>query len=171
MNKYAEFFSDFVLVDTTYKRNRFNLPLVNLVGVDNFGKTIVLGFGMISDEKIESYDWFFGKLKECWQRSPQVFICDEDASIHQGNFVNFIIIDLLGIRNHFSSKIHLCGWHLQKNICSHLSSVSKKNKDLYNKALSLPFITDCKKFEKIYDELKISEDVSETQVFFPPIFF
>ena len=57
----AQYFTDFVLVDSTYKRNRFNMPLVNVVGVDNFGRTVMLAFGMIQDETIQSYNWFFSK--------------------------------------------------------------------------------------------------------------
>ncbi len=91
MKKYAYYFSDFVLIDATYKRNRFNLPLINIVGVDNLGRTIVLGFGMLNDETLASYNWFFKKLKNCWQKNPQVFVCDEDQSIQQGNF--FILLN------------------------------------------------------------------------------
>jgi len=80
----AQYFTDFVLIDSTYKRNRFNMPLVNIVGVDNFGRTVMLAFGMIQDETIRSYDWLFQKLKECWNKDVRIFICDEDASIHQG---------------------------------------------------------------------------------------
>jgi len=88
----SQYFTDFVLVDSTYKRNRFNLPLVNVVGVDNFGRTVMLAFGMIQDETIASYNWFFEKLKKCWNKDVEVFICDEDASIHQGILINFLLV-------------------------------------------------------------------------------
>ena len=80
----SKYFTDFVLVDTTYKRNRFNLPLVNVVGVDNFGRTIMLAFGILSNETLESYNWFFHWLREGWGKNPKVFLCDEDAAIIQG---------------------------------------------------------------------------------------
>lgn len=87
---YSQYFLDFVLVDSTYKRNRFNLPLVNVVGVNNLGKTVVLAFGMLTDETNESYSWFFEKLLEGWnKRCPKVFICDETQAIYNGmNFYN-----------------------------------------------------------------------------------
>lgn len=91
MQTYAEFFCDFVLVDTTYRRNRFNLPLVNVVGVNNLGKTIMLAFGMLNNETISSYTWFFRMLKHCWQKNPKVFISDEDESIHQGRSQYFFV--------------------------------------------------------------------------------
>lgn len=62
MMQYADYFLDIVIVDATYKRNRFNLPLVNVIGVNNFGHNIMLAFGLFSNETLDSYTWFFGEL-------------------------------------------------------------------------------------------------------------
>ena len=43
-----------VLVDATYKRNRFNMPLVNVMDINNYGKAILLAFGLMTDEKADS---------------------------------------------------------------------------------------------------------------------
>jgi len=56
---YSQYFLDLVIVDATYKRNRFNLPLINVIGVNNFGKNIMLAFGLLSNETLEGYIWFF----------------------------------------------------------------------------------------------------------------
>ena len=50
---YAQSFLDIILVDATYCRNRFNLPLVNLCGISNYGKTIMLGFALMNNENCE----------------------------------------------------------------------------------------------------------------------
>ena len=135
MLDYSKYFLDVVLVDSTYKRNRFNLILVNVIGISNCGKNIMLAFGLLSDEKIDCYSWFFEKLKEAWNfRNPLNFVSDECESI------------LRGIRNNFTSRQIICGWHVQKNMRSKLSGFKKKDEDLYNKALSLPFITNTDKF-------------------------
>ena len=116
MKTYAQYFTDFVLVDTAYKRNRFNLPLVNVVGVDNFGRTIMLAFGMLNNETISSYNWFFKMLKLCWGKNPDVFISDEDESIHKGSIFFCVVFNLtLGIKEILlQGSISLCGWHVQK---------------------------------------------------------
>ena len=44
MLKYAKKFLDVVIVGSTYKRNRFNPPLVNIVGINNLGFTIFFAF-------------------------------------------------------------------------------------------------------------------------------
>jgi len=37
-------------------------------------------------------NWFFRMLKQCWDKSPKVFISDEDESIHQGETFYFLFI-------------------------------------------------------------------------------
>jgi len=46
---------------------------------------------------------------------------------------------------------------------SHLSSLAKKDQELYKKAISLPFISDRDKFKKVYQELKDSPELSDNQ--------
>ena len=70
--KNSKLFLDMVIIDATYKRNRFNMPLINVVGVNNYGRTILLAFGLMDDEKANSYDWLFKSLKEIWKKN-QIF--------------------------------------------------------------------------------------------------
>ena len=93
MFNYSKYFLDMVIVDATYKRNRFNMPLINVVGVNNYGRTILLAFGLMDDEKADSYLWFFSKLKEIWNSEPVFFISDEYAEIINGK-ICFILGDL-----------------------------------------------------------------------------
>lgn len=81
---FSEKFLDLVLIDSTYKRNRFNLPLVNILGVNNLGQNILLGFGLLTNETKESYDWIMKKLKIVWKKDPLNIICDECPSINAG---------------------------------------------------------------------------------------
>jgi len=86
MITYSNYFLDIVIIDSTYKKNRFNLPLVNIIGVNNFGFNILLAFGLLSDETAESYTWLFEKLKESWKKDPKVIITDDCESIQKGIF-------------------------------------------------------------------------------------
>ena len=73
------------MIDATHRRNRFNLPTVTILEINNYGKNIVLGFALISKETIESYKWVFEQLKKAWKtQKPQTFICDECPSINEG---------------------------------------------------------------------------------------
>ena len=83
---YAKYFLDIIIVDSTYRRNRFNLILVNVLGINNYGKNICLAFSLISSEKKENYDWIFSQLKKAWgTKTPKNCITDEDESIQFGN--------------------------------------------------------------------------------------
>ena len=61
---YSKFFLDIVIVDATYWRNRFNLPLVNIIGINNYGRNIMLTFSLLSNETLEDYKWLFSELKK-----------------------------------------------------------------------------------------------------------
>ena len=90
---YSKYFLDIILIDSTYRRNRFNLILVNVLGVNNYGKNILLAFGLLSSETKENYDWFFSQLKKAWKdKSPINCITDEDESIQQGIDIFFFTI-------------------------------------------------------------------------------
>ena len=73
MLNYSNYFLDIVLVDSTYKRNRFNLPLINVVGINNLGQNILLAFGLLANETLEAYEWFFSHLKNAWKnKNPKI---------------------------------------------------------------------------------------------------
>ena len=84
MFKLSEYFLDIIIVDMTYKRNRFNLPLVNIIGIDNYGHNITLAFGLLTNERIESYTWFFKELKTVWKENPLNIITDDSSEIIEG---------------------------------------------------------------------------------------
>jgi hypothetical protein len=86
MLDYSEKFLDTVLVDATYRRNRFNMPLINVAGVNNHGRTIILAFALMDNEKVDAYNWLFKSLKEIWKREPNYFVSDECPSIISGFF-------------------------------------------------------------------------------------
>ena len=64
---------------------------------------------------------------------------------------------------HFNVRIILCGWHLQRNFVSHLNKLKSSDATLYNKIISLPFVTSVEKFEGILEEIDNSEHISQKQ--------
>jgi len=96
MLQYSQSFLDIVLIDATYKKNRFSLPLVNIIGfflffsfviilgINNYGHNIMLAFALLQDETLESYQWLFYNLKTIWKKNPLNIISDECESIQQG---------------------------------------------------------------------------------------
>ncbi|XP_019434789.1 PREDICTED: protein FAR1-RELATED SEQUENCE 11-like isoform X2 [Lupinus angustifolius] len=52
-----EAFGDVVVFDTTYRINRYDMPLGLWVGIDNHGNSIFFGCVLLRDEKIPSFRW------------------------------------------------------------------------------------------------------------------
>ena len=57
-------YGQFVVMDATCKVNRFGMPLVLLVGVDDTHTTSIFGMGLIKVEDIESYTWLLSTFKQ-----------------------------------------------------------------------------------------------------------
>jgi len=63
------------------------MPLIKIVGIDNFGRTIMLGFALLHDGTSISYQWLFKKLKSVWEKEPGFIITDECKAMISGNFM------------------------------------------------------------------------------------
>ena len=55
---------DVLLIDSSLEKNRFNMPMVNFVCIDNLGFSRIVAFGLLSDEKQDSYEWLLSKFNE-----------------------------------------------------------------------------------------------------------
>lgn len=51
-----------IIVDSTFKTNRFNLPLILLVGIDKEQKNQLMGIALIQKETAKSYYWIFSNF-------------------------------------------------------------------------------------------------------------
>jgi hypothetical protein len=74
-------FNDVVLIDSTFKTNRFGMPLVLLSGITNTGLNTIFGFALITDETCLSYEWVLQTLNTITKVFPKVIISDEDKAI------------------------------------------------------------------------------------------
>jgi zinc finger SWIM domain-containing protein 3 len=99
-------FGDVVVFDSTYKMNRYNLPLVPFVGVNHHGSTILFACGIIAQETIESYVWMLRTFSDAMaQKHPGSMITDGDLGMQ-------IAIKLVWL----NSSHRLCTWYIEQNI-------------------------------------------------------
>lgn len=71
------YFGDVIYVDSTCMSNRYETPLVALVGVNHHGQTVLLGCGLLAGETAESYTWLFKAWLTCVSgQYPQTIITD-----------------------------------------------------------------------------------------------
>ncbi|XP_076950421.1 protein FAR1-RELATED SEQUENCE 8-like [Bidens hawaiensis] len=76
------YFGDVVALDTTCLKNKYKLPLVVFVGVNHHGQTISLGYGLLSDESQQTYNWLLRSWLTCMAgRPPQTLITDQCTSL------------------------------------------------------------------------------------------
>jgi hypothetical protein len=97
---------DILMMDCTYRTNRFRVPLLHIVGRTNLNTTFSIGFCFLRTETIEDYYWAISSLIEKTGMSkPRVFISDqEDALIKAAKLLLPDVPQLL------------CVWHINKNV-------------------------------------------------------
>ncbi|KAI9913718.1 hypothetical protein PsorP6_005618 [Peronosclerospora sorghi] len=64
----AEFSSNLVFImDSTYKTNRYKLPLLNIVGVMPTNQTVSVAYAFLSEESEDDYAWALRQFNECFK--------------------------------------------------------------------------------------------------------
>ncbi|XP_027083570.1 protein FAR1-RELATED SEQUENCE 5-like [Coffea arabica] len=114
-------FGDVLVFDTTYKTNKYCKPLVVLAGVNNHLNSTIFCCALLSDERIETYEWVLSTFIEAMKgRKPVVVMTDGDSVMRRV------------IKNLLSDACHkLCSWHLHRNVRSNIRCEEFNNR-LYN---------------------------------------
>lgn len=107
-------FNTVLVMDATYKTNRYNMPLFEVAGMTCSNKTFFLCACFMSKEIEESYIWALKQMKRyCFTRfSPSVLVTDREKAL-----MNAISCEIPNAVN------LLCRWHIQKNV---LTQINKK---------------------------------------------
>ena len=66
---YADF-GDCVTFDTTYKMNKYHMPLGFFVGVNNHLQSTIFGVALVGNESSDSFEWIFNAFKWCMRKDP-----------------------------------------------------------------------------------------------------
>lgn len=69
-------FPTILIMDNTYKINRYKLPLLGIVGVTSTDLTFSVAFAYLSTERFNNFTWALQKLRELFVTDnllPQVF--------------------------------------------------------------------------------------------------
>ncbi|TYH25008.1 hypothetical protein ES288_A03G135500v1 [Gossypium darwinii] len=103
-------FPHVLIVDATYKTNKYDLAFVQIVGVTSTNKTFSIAFAFIINEKEENYNWALTCLKltleECMY--PCVFVTDRELAL------------MNACQQVFPNATRLlCRWHITENIKKH----------------------------------------------------
>jgi len=101
--------SEILIMDCTYKTNKYRMPLLTIVGHTSIGITFHVGFAFLESERPEDYAWVLRHLKDAYGAlglpDPDIIVTDRDLALMQAIKEVFPTTDAL-----------LCIWHVNKNI-------------------------------------------------------
>lgn len=112
--KIAREFPWILLVDSTYKTNKHNMPLFQMVGMDSSRKTFCIAFAFLTAETKENFKWALQQLKNLFINGDyraSVVVTDRDLALVGA--VEEILPE---------TKHNLCLWHINKQVtanCKH----------------------------------------------------
>ena len=87
MRKVINKFSDVIFIDGTHKTNRFNMHLVDVVVVNNLGRTVTCFFALLNNQTYESFLWALKCLKGQMEQPPRIIISDDEEALGKGIFL------------------------------------------------------------------------------------
>ncbi|XP_073223344.1 protein FAR1-RELATED SEQUENCE 8-like [Cicer arietinum] len=133
-----------LIMDSTYKTNKYRLPLFEIVGVTSTWLTFNVAFAYMDSERQDNFWWALEKLKELFFSNtpfPQVIVTDRELALMNAIKVVFP-----------SSTNLLCQLHINKNVGAKCKQYILK-KDMQEPILELwRKIVYCSE-EKEYEEL------------------
>ncbi|KAE8996750.1 hypothetical protein PR001_g19771 [Phytophthora rubi] len=108
---------DVIIMDCTYRTNRFNMPLFNIVGVTGMNTTIHIAQVFLIGEEEQDFQWALRQLEHLLSQQgippPQVFLTDRDLALL--NALEEVFPDTPAL---------LCLWHIMKDVQAHARRVS-----------------------------------------------
>lgn len=107
----AAVFGDVLLFDSTYQLNRYSMPFVPFVSVNNYGQTVLLGCALIRREDRPTFEWILKAWKQACGRTPLSVMTDQDKAMKAA------------IEAVFPDAVHaFCIWHIMRKFPAWFSS-------------------------------------------------
>ncbi|CAJ2645087.1 unnamed protein product [Trifolium pratense] len=106
--KLLNLFPIVLVMDRTYKTNKYRQPLLEITGITSTNMAFAVGFAYMESEKTDNYHWALGKLKELITKQdifPRVILTDREFAL------------MNAIKDIFPHTTNmLCTWHIIKNV-------------------------------------------------------
>ncbi|KAF5962904.1 transposase [Fusarium bulbicola] len=122
--QFARSYPEVLIVDCTYKTNKYKMPLLDMVGVDATGRTFCIAFAYLSGEEEEDFAWALGALRDLYDTNgiphPSVVLTDRCLACMNA------IVSILCFP---AAKVMLCLWHINKAVLTFCMGAFTKEKD------------------------------------------
>ena len=107
--KYLQAYPDVLLLDCTYKTNKYGMPLLDMIGVDACQRSFCIAFAFLSGETDDDYAWALDRLRSLYDhhcdRLPSVVLTDRCLACMNAVQISFP-----------TSFSLLCLWHANKAV-------------------------------------------------------
>ena len=125
---YLQAYPELLLLDCTYKTNKYGMPLLDMIGVDAAQRSFCIAFAFLSGETEEDYTWALERLKSLYMQSntslPSVILTDRCLAVMNAASALFP-----------SAATFLCLWHANKAVvarCQPSFQDAEQWKEFYN---------------------------------------
>ncbi|XP_031486387.1 protein FAR1-RELATED SEQUENCE 5-like [Nymphaea colorata] len=145
---------DVVTLDTTYRRNLYEMPFVLFIGVDQHKQFVLFGCGLLLDESEASYVWLFNTWVEAMSgQHPNALMTDDDPAI------------VAAVARVFRKTQHcFCKRHILKKFSKKLGRLESKHKSLREDFLKCINLTEPNdEFESCWWSLLDKYELQENQ--------
>ena len=108
-----EDFGDCVTFDTTYKTNKFHMPLGVFVGVNHHLQSTIFVVALVRDETIPLFEWVFKTFLRCMNNKPPIcMLTGTKNKKHLHTYVLFCALiflpSILHTHKQLNKKHYLC---------------------------------------------------------------
>jgi hypothetical protein len=124
---YLRTYPELLLLDCTYKTNKYGMPLLDMIGVDAAQRSFCIAFAFLSGETEEDYTWALERLRslyeQCSAALPSVILTDRCLAAINAASTLFP-----------SAATLLCLWHANKAVlarCQPRFPEAEKWKEFY----------------------------------------
>jgi hypothetical protein len=103
----CQLYSAVILMDCTYKTNKYKMPLLHVVGMTPFNTTFSICFVFLKEEKESDYVWTLQQVYRPYsdENLPETIVTDRELAL------------LNALRLLFPNSTNLlCAWHINKNV-------------------------------------------------------
>lgn len=116
--QYLQAYPDLLLLDCTYKTNKYQMPLLDMVGVDACQRSFCIAFAFLSGEQEGDYAWALQRLRSLYE------VCD--AGLPSVVLSDRCIACINAIETVFpSAHPLLCLWHANRAVLAHCLPIFK----------------------------------------------
>ncbi|ERF75446.1 hypothetical protein EPUS_00239 [Endocarpon pusillum Z07020] len=97
------------VLDSTYRTNRFNLPLLDIIGFTATNRSFVIGQAFLTHEEEEDYIWVLSWIRDLYEEyslpTPESITTDKAGGLHNACAAVWPEVPHL-----------LCRWHIDKDV-------------------------------------------------------